>query len=118
VNADGVVTPLDGLLVLTELNAAGSYSLTGTTPGTRPPLFFDVSGDRHLAPLDALLVINYLNAGGEGELPEPEPPAEEVDASADYLSRSPHFSATWLLAWQELEHNARKSMNNQFKSGG
>jgi hypothetical protein len=67
VNADGLVTPLDALLIIIELNAAGPHSLTPLPGGTARPMFFDVSGDDEINPLDALLVINYLNAFGQGE---------------------------------------------------
>ena len=67
VNADGLVTPLDALLVIIEINALGPHGLTVLPGGTAPPLFLDVSGDDFLGSLDALLVINYLNAGGAGE---------------------------------------------------
>ncbi len=77
VSNDGVVSPLDALLVINELSARGSRSLVGSTL-QRPP-WVDVSGDVAVSPLDALLVINRLNAirsgnggsgnggGGEGE---------------------------------------------------
>jgi len=68
VNADGLVTPIDALLVINELNRAGSHYLLG--PYAAAP-FLDVVSDGYVSPIDALVVINYLNAGlgghGEGE---------------------------------------------------
>ncbi|MFO0905215.1 MAG: RHS repeat-associated core domain-containing protein [Pirellulales bacterium] len=58
VNDDGFTAPLDALLVINELNNAGTHALTGPAPRSR---FLDVSGDAFVAPLDALLVINVLN---------------------------------------------------------
>ena len=55
-NVDGVV-PLDALIVINELNAAGPYAL-GPAPG---PFYFDVDGDGSLTPSDAITVINFLN---------------------------------------------------------
>ncbi len=61
VNADGYVTPLDALLVISHLNNGSSSNASGSF---NPRL--DVNRDRYVSPLDALLVIAYLN-GGEGE---------------------------------------------------
>lgn len=68
-NGDGVVSPVDSLLVVTALNlnaggqvSSGAYDSSGLV---------DVSGDNNISPVDALLVINRLNAqnllGGEAE---------------------------------------------------
>jgi hypothetical protein len=69
VNADGVVSPLDVLLIINRLNLGegGELSLEGGGPP-----FLDVTGNNMLTPLDALLIINHLNAaegdfGPEGE---------------------------------------------------
>jgi hypothetical protein len=78
VSADGIVAPLDALLVINALIAGGSRSLH---PGEGEGIshakkaasdiqFIDASRDNWLSPLDALLVINWLNAAkrpeGEG----------------------------------------------------
>jgi RHS repeat-associated protein len=61
VRDDGVVSPVDALLVINQLLATGSRPLP---PAASPPEhFIDVSGDRFLSPVDALLVINVLNHG-------------------------------------------------------
>ena len=77
VNNDGVISPLDALLVINELNASGTHTLPSQRPRPLAPPFFDVSRDGRVSPLDALLVINYLNAhrGGDGE------PSDEGDAA-------------------------------------
>ncbi len=63
VDGDGLVVPLDALLVINRLNSIGAGPLPiPTTPEDRPPPFFDVSGDDFLSPIDALLVINLLNS--------------------------------------------------------
>ena len=53
VNDDGLVSPLDALLVINGLTT-GDYD---------QHWFADVSGDGVVSPLDPLLVINHLNAG-------------------------------------------------------
>jgi subtilase family serine protease len=77
VNADGMVTPLDALLVVNELNRAGPHFLLG--PNSAPP-FLDVAHDGWVSPIDALVVINYLNAGSAGE--------GETDATGDSAAGS------------------------------
>ncbi len=66
VNSDSLVTPLDALLIINDLNLNQSHAVP--QPIDRPP-FLDVNGDLWVSPLDALMVINYLNqqASGEGE---------------------------------------------------
>jgi hypothetical protein len=65
-SGDGIVSPLDALLVINALNQEASILALS---------HLDVNGDSFLTPLDALLVINWLNnitldggAGGEGFL--------------------------------------------------
>ncbi len=69
VSNDGMVSPLDALLIINDLNARRARTLTGTN--FLPPPFIDVNGDSAVSAIDALLVINFLNAarggGGEGE---------------------------------------------------
>ena len=72
VDDNGVVIPLDVLIVVNELNSAGIRKLPPPVPGQPAFPYFDTSGDGDLTPLDALLVVNALNdqagiAIGEGE---------------------------------------------------
>ena len=73
VNNDTFVTPLDALLVISELNAG--TTLSEPSAGFMPPPYLDVNADGELSPSDAIQIINYLNAnangGGEGEFVEP-----------------------------------------------
>jgi len=73
VNDDGIVSPVDALMVINAINARGSKVLPTSLAGANGLFgFVDSSGDNSLAPLDALLVINELNrmrGGGEGESP-------------------------------------------------
>ena len=70
VTDDGIVSPLDALLIINELNNSGARLLSPPDEDNAPPPFIDVNGDNFVAPLDALLVINYLN----------NPPAAAVQA--------------------------------------
>ncbi len=68
VNADGVVSPIDALLVINYINRGLPTDLP--TSGIVAPPYYDPSGDEKVTSIDALLVINYLNtrvAVGEGE---------------------------------------------------
>lgn len=97
VNVDGVVSPLDAVLLINELNALGSRALPPAPGGTRAPLFFDVSGDNNLGPTDPILVINYINAGGTGGGEDEANAEAEEDGKLAALSPSVHDEA--LLAW-------------------
>ena len=65
VSGDGILSPLDALLVVNWLNSNGG----GPVPDApmAPPPYLDVSGDTFVSPLDALLIVNALNARGAGE---------------------------------------------------
>lgn len=66
VNDDGVVSPLDALIIINDLNVKGARALS--TGGGAP--FLDVSRDGVVAAIDVLQVINFLNnrvTFGEGE---------------------------------------------------
>jgi hypothetical protein len=67
VNADGMVSPLDALLIINRLNASGARFMSG--PNSAAP-YCDTNADLMITPVDALLVINHLNEGigdAEGE---------------------------------------------------
>lgn len=60
VNADGLVSPLDALLIINEL----LRELTGASAAisNEALLYADTNDDLRITPLDVLLVINYLDA--------------------------------------------------------
>lgn len=64
VNNDGIVSPLDVLLILNKINESGSGPLPPRTAENEHLGYLDVNGDGNLTPLDALLVINRINYGG------------------------------------------------------
>ena len=70
VNADGVLSPLDVLLIINYLNTPAETSKPGD--GESSDFRLDVNGDGWISPLDVLMLVNHLNsgnasAGGEGE---------------------------------------------------
>lgn len=66
VDRDGVVSPLDPLIIINYINSNGSGAIQlpgeGESPGD-----LDVDGDGRVSPLDILIVINTLNQGAHGE---------------------------------------------------
>lgn len=69
VNDDGIVSPIDVLLIVNDINQHQARDLRGTN--TPFPPYIDVSGDSFVSALDALIVVNFINSqnrgGGEGE---------------------------------------------------
>ncbi len=70
VNNNGLVSPIDVLLIINHLNSQKSGNLPTLNVAGDP--YIDTNADDFVSPIDALLVINYLNAGGspggEGEV--------------------------------------------------
>ncbi len=60
VDNSSLVTPLDVLLLINNLNTDGSRELPSRSQHTGDP-FYDVNGDNFVTPLDALIVINAIN---------------------------------------------------------
>ena len=86
VNDDGVVEPMDMLLVVNELNAitgSGAEERANRSPVGRG--FFDVNADLQVTPLDALTVLNHLNRGGHRGGPrDGGPPVDPDSAPTDF----------------------------------
>lgn len=61
VNNNGLVDPLDVLIVINEINLNGIRSLNPLTDRGLP--FVDTNSNGQIDPIDALLVINALNSG-------------------------------------------------------
>jgi len=105
----GSVDPIDVLILVNEINRAGSRSLEGT-PQVAP--FLDVNGDRNIGPIDVLQVINYINrnrSGGGGEGPATSPIAHP---SVNTPAPLPSFV---LDAWSE--RSMTRIVSNSAKVG-
>ncbi len=106
VNNDGIVSPIDALLIVNYLNAHPGDGAP-PPPGAAPPPYLDVSGDNVLAPLDALIVVNWLNQRGAGE----GYPESDSNAAAPDRSRTSHYRVprrvvsnpenTQIVLWQD-----------------
>jgi hypothetical protein len=99
------ITPLDALVVINELNRAGSHKLLVDRPRPLAPPFFDANRDGFVTPLDALWVINYLNRrrdGGEGERGElavdPILIAPSVDPHSSRFGKAREATSTSTIA--------------------
>jgi len=64
VNNDGLIAPLDALIILNRLRADDSIVLP--TRANRLAHYYDVNGDSLATPLDALLVLNAVGKAGSG----------------------------------------------------
>lgn len=64
VNADGLVTAIDALLIINQLNQRATSQLPTNINSARTLFgYVDVNGNGSLEPLDVLLVVNSLNNG-------------------------------------------------------
>ncbi len=79
VDGDGVLTPLDPLILINYINnnGTGPIEQPGEGEGRLPDL--DVDGDGKVTPLDILILINKLNEQAEAEGQGPEDFAVESD---------------------------------------
>jgi hypothetical protein len=94
VNADGVVTALDVLVVISRLNDQGAYGLASAEGES--PMFWDVNGDGAVTSLDALLVVNQLNGSpAAGSIGEGEAGAARAASLFASLSASSATAATF-----------------------
>jgi len=70
VNDDGLVGPIDALIVINDLKRSGTRILSSTA--FTPPPYIDVDGSSSVEPTDVLQIINFLTrrsrtGSGEGE---------------------------------------------------
>lgn len=68
VNSDGVVSPLDALMVINQIRQI-RVGASGEAPAELSRLFTDVNGDGEITPLDALHVINHIRRARLGDVP-------------------------------------------------
>lgn len=96
VNGDGIVSPLDALELINELNNGGGGVLPPRSGGSidagtgEAGLLPDVNGDGALTPIDVLWLINELNVqnrGSEGEGPLNSPMAFSHPSPMEDLQR-------------------------------
>jgi hypothetical protein len=101
VNNDLVVSPIDALLIINDinLNLPRVLSMSGAG-GFVPPPFIDVNNDGFVSPIDALLIINQLNNTAAG--------GEAGPAIGPAMARSPGDSpggaggeGDWAIWWNE-----------------
>jgi Fungalysin metallopeptidase (M36)/GEVED domain/Bacterial Ig domain/Dockerin type I domain/Fungalysin/Thermolysin Propeptide Motif/SdrD B-like domain len=80
VNLDGVVSPIDALLVVNYLNDNGLADPAASGEESSVPWKRDVNHDNQISPIDALMVINYLNRN------IPVAPSGEAEGEADFAA--------------------------------
>lgn len=67
VSADGQVSPLDALTLITMLNASKSSATKSVSASPSTILKGDVNGDKQVTPLDVLLLIDWLRSSTKPE---------------------------------------------------
>lgn len=91
VNDDGLISALDTLLIINDINLYGSRDLRGSN--TPAPPFIDVTGDNLVSAIDVLQVVNFINANGsgsgEGEVNRLGAPPAMVTAQPAAVANSP-----------------------------
>lgn len=99
VNGDGVVSAMDVLMIVNELNGQGPRALSATQIASLgqllPQGYLDANVDAFLSPVDALMVINYLNSQiGAGEAAGEAGSAVVVSAASSSGSSSSSSSSS------------------------
>ena len=118
INNDGVIAPLDALLVINELDSFPGGVLPDSIGNQAP--YIDPTGDGRVAPLDALNVINQLNFNASDGTPaaalslstEMESPVSDSFAALDLstndadeqTSGSRHDIIDRVFAATEVDH--------------
>jgi hypothetical protein len=105
VNNDGIVSPLDALLIINWLNSATASQANSQSSQN---FFVDVNGDGSCSPLDALLVINWLNASSTRASGEAK--ADSTDSAFAELGDDSHAvdSLLALIAGDALDDRKTK----------
>jgi hypothetical protein len=104
VTADGVVSPIDALLVINYLNSGGRPDAAASGEGM-VGYYLDVNGDNFVSPIDALLVINDLNSRPEGAATSANLAEGESAAAAQASPSAPSGDASLdeLITWLALD---------------
>lgn len=110
VNADGLVTPIDALLVVNELNDNGSHEVLAEGEAFGP-LNFDTNRDGFVSPADVLYVINHINsqiAVGEGEEVDANLQDRVIGQSLEPASLDRHIAHLAQVHHRELDDSTRR----------
>ena len=106
VDGNGVISPLDALLVINELTSREhSDPVTGSlNSATRPEDagFLDVVADGVIAPLDALTVINALNNSANATVPPRESIFAELGVDRNDEHQTTHRSTLWIRIFGDI----------------
>jgi hypothetical protein len=98
VSGDSVISPLDALLVIRNLNAVGGQAVPEMMVEYDVPApFLDVTNDRYVSPLDALAVIRHLNGQTDGE-GEAEGEGDSFEVATSIADESPTTNSQIVMA--------------------
>jgi hypothetical protein len=91
VNGNGMVSPVDALIVINELLISGPHVLPASKPEGTPPYFLDVSGNGRVSSQDVLMVVNFLLSAS---IVASASPAQASGNYAPAVSSNVHDAAT------------------------
>lgn len=92
VDGSGVVSAIDVLILVNELNRSGSGPIAAPNPPSSP-YFVDVDADDHLSPLDVLLVVNSINRNpASPSLTASIAPTDDPNFNGVVLGSQVHFA--------------------------
>jgi len=90
VDNDGVLTPLDPLIIINHINNKGIGPIEEPGEGEAALPDVDVDGDGEVTPIDILILINRLNEQNDDEFSSPEPEGEgPLPAQQPLAAQSP-----------------------------
>lgn len=81
INANGIVTPQDVIILVNDINANGSRVLPAPSGAQAPPPFYDANGDGSLTPADVVAVVNLLNQQTQQATAKHELAADGISAA-------------------------------------
>ncbi len=111
INDDGILAPIDALMVINYLNSAPTNFLPNRVSSAVGMMMPDVTGDRWVTPQDALLVINDLNDGGDPKVDR------RLVATDDYFGLTIPASATEFPV-SDIDVLANDTAGGRAESGG
>ncbi len=120
INTDGIVSPLDALLIINFLNQNGEAESANGPAILAYSSRFDVNQDSIVSPIDALLVINVLNQQAAQNSQQVVAEGESVIANAhdailtsEDLDFIPTYESESTLSWLSSTSDSRLSRRDR-----
>jgi hypothetical protein len=81
VNLDGVISAMDVLTLINDINAHGPNEHALAAVASAPAAQHDVSGDGFVTALDVMLIVNFINAHGSQAASQPVQLPDAIDVT-------------------------------------